>query len=127
MTAPTTPNADLMYQVIDQIDAHPELWDQGYWFTVTDCGTAACVAGWACLLSGDKPFPLLQKLEDLPVGELVSYVDVKGWQVWARDRAQKLLGITDGQADALFNAENTREDLGRLVPEIFGPRPGGAS
>lgn len=122
MTAPT-PNAELMWRVLDQIDAYPELWDQGYWFTVTDCGTAACVAGWACLLSGDKPFPLLGKLEDLPVGEQVSYVDVQGWTRLARVRAQELLGITEDQADALFHYENTRDVLGRLVAEIFGPRP----
>lgn len=38
MTAPTKPNAELAYAVLDQIDAHPETWDQGDW----DCGTTAC-------------------------------------------------------------------------------------
>lgn len=122
MTAPS-PNAGLMWRVLDQIDAHPELWDQEYWFTVTECGTAACVAGWACLLSGDKPLPLLGKFEDLSVGEQAAHVDVQGWMRLTRLRAQELLGITEEQADVLFHYENTREDLDRLVPEIFGPRP----
>ncbi len=44
-----------------------------------DCGTAGCIAGWACALwAPDKPTsPLL---------------------------AQRLLGLTDAQADALFHA-----------------------
>jgi hypothetical protein len=54
MTAPT-PNAELAYKVLDHIDAHPQQWRQGWWFTELDCGTAACFAGWACVLSGYKP------------------------------------------------------------------------
>ena len=36
-------NRKRMQAVIDQIEAHPETWDQGSW----RCGSKACFAGWA--------------------------------------------------------------------------------
>jgi hypothetical protein len=40
--------------VADQIEAHPELHDQGDWGEgiAGECGTPCCVAGWACRLGG---------------------------------------------------------------------------
>jgi hypothetical protein len=111
----TTPNSELAYQVLDHIDAHPELWRQDVYIGKAECGTVACFAGWACLLSGDKPKFWGQ---DWATVELVSAGMVA-------DRAQELLRA-DRHADEgtdLFDQYNTREDLGRLVAEIFGPRP----
>jgi len=112
------PNAALAYQVLDHIDAHPESWDQRTW----GCGTVACFAGWTVILSGgvidadgydssvvDGPAEL--------VGDTVERAAIRLLQgrVWI-DRP-------DGEVDWLFAADNNREDLGRLVAEIFGPRP----
>jgi hypothetical protein len=115
------PNAALAYRVLDHIDAHPEQWQQGQWIGETECGTVACFAGWTVLLSGGH-------LDD---HDLVSDVpEVTGLHVSIA--AFDLLGVDDeelahrGVGD-LFNGGNTREDLGRLVAEIFGPRPGGES
>lgn len=47
-----------------------------------DCGTAACVAGWACLLANEGTVP-----ENATA---------------SMDEARELLGLTDGQADRLF-------------------------
>jgi hypothetical protein len=48
------------------------------------CGTAACIAGWTMLLSGEKPYDArTQKSSDTT-------------------RAGKLLGIDDDEQDALF-------------------------
>lgn len=120
MTAPK-PNAELAYRVLDHIDAHPKLWDQGQWVAKAECGTAACFAGWACLLSGEEPAS-----EDLLGIMLRSGMSIP-------DRAEELLGASrfaylgiDNEQD-LFDENNTREDLGRLVVEIFGPRPEAAS
>ena len=41
-------NREHYQQVLDQITAHPETWDQTQWH----CGTTHCFAGWAQLLSG---------------------------------------------------------------------------
>lgn len=115
----TAPNAALAYRILDHIDAHPKSWNQGWWFTVTECGTAACFAGWACTLSGDSP-------EIRDTGLYFSTVHTaEGRYADAPVRAAELLGITHDQADNLFADWNTRHDLGRLVAEIFGPRPGG--
>lgn len=114
MTAPK-PNAELAYRVLDQIDAHPETWNQGIW----DCGTAACFAGWAVRLSGGtsaKNDSLDTIVVDGPAG-------IIGMEV--PDAAEHLLGdiCRNGDDEDLFDGSNTREDLGRLVEEIFGPRP----
>jgi hypothetical protein len=123
MTAPTTPNAELAYRVLDQIDANPSLHSQAWWFTVTDCGTAACFAGWACLVAGDKPHAFDRPLQLVAVGEDISFAQgPDGEVVYASDRAAELLGVDKTTARTLFDGHNTREDLGRLVAEIFGPR-----
>lgn len=106
----TAPNAELAWRVLDQIDAHPELWNQTKWIQKTDCGTTACFAGWACLLSGERePF-------DFSVSR----------------RAAELLGIEydeSGETDGheLFDGTNDRIALGWMVAEIFGPRPTGGA
>lgn len=116
----TAPNAALAYAVLDRIDAHPEQWRQGWWFTKLDCGTAACFAGWACVLSGDKPRVADADME----GEFSTVIRPDGILDNVEDRAEVLLGLDGEQGSSLFYSDNTRDDLGRLVAEIFGPRPG---
>jgi hypothetical protein len=113
VSAPT-PNAELAYKVLDHIDAHPETWDQATW----DCGTTACFAGWALRLSGGY------SENDVVYGP----PSLAGMTV--ERAAYKVLRIDEASSgpDAwLFDQDNTREDLGRLVAEIFGPRPESAS
>lgn len=128
MTAPV-PNAALAYAVLDQIDAHPEQHDQSdfvrhhgdVWsIAATDmpCGTTACFAGWAVLLSG----------RTLELNHIVPQVRMDHGLVDVDDAAALLLGIGtrgmyDDPAHALFYAARTRDDLARQVAEIFGPRP----
>lgn len=128
----TAPNAELAYRVLDHIDADPEQHDQKVWIKrVNDCGTAACLAGWACLLSGDRPDYLVDEFgfEDDETADVVGN-DERG-PVLVPERAAELLGIPFSSGtlfgNNLFNPSHTREDLGRLVAEIFGPRPGGAA
>jgi hypothetical protein len=124
VTAPAKPNAALAYAVLDQIDAHPETWNQGTW----DCGTAACFAGWAVRLSGGISSDRgdSSRVVDGPAELIGVPIDVA---------AERLLGVSPwtpstvypAEEDWLFSAGNDREDLGRIVAEIFGPRPDGAS
>lgn len=118
-----TPNAELAYRVLDQIDAHPESWNQGTW----DCGTAACFAGWAVRLSGGKVDPLGDSLDPSVTegpDEIVGLaVDVAAERLLRSDCRSAATDAED--AGDLFGAFNTREDLGQLVARIFGPRPGG--
>jgi hypothetical protein len=124
MTSPTKPNAALAYRVLDHIDAHPEQWQQESWISRPDgagCGTAGCFAGWASMLSGDKPHWWSGP------SERTDTVTVDGCQHFLGERAAELLGIPDEDADDLFEPHNTRADLGRLVEKIFGLLPGGAA
>lgn len=119
----TRPNAALAYRVLDHIDAHPEQWDQGDWWRRTGCGTRGCFAGWALALSGvempDHPFA-----SDL--------VTVDGERFLLRAAAYGLLGLDPDGAYGfdendnfveLFDGDNTRERLGLIVEQLFGPRP----
>lgn len=120
------PNTELAYRVLDHIDAHPEGWDQGTFYVHNEGGDSvtACFAGRAVLLSG--------------------HTVTEGWVIdgdaflgfWAL--AVKELGV-DGvktqctcvpgcpylatAAGDLFAANNSREHLGKLVEQVFGPRP----
>lgn len=118
------PNAELAYKVLDHIDAHPEQHYQQWWLRQSECGTQACFAGWACILSGDKP--LMPSNPEL--GDQFDDVELPdGSRDFVSDRARRLLGIEEYDADSLFFSMNTRENLTELVADIFGPRPGGAS
>jgi hypothetical protein len=122
-----TPNAGLAYKTLDHIDAHPEQHDQHVWISTPSCGTSACLAGWVCLLAGDKPAYAPQ--DEDPETNLVTVLGAENpaYDVRVPQRAADLLSIPYDPDSAyghpLFNAYNTREDLGRLVVEIFGPRP----
>ncbi len=118
------PNAELAYRVLDHIDAHPSEWNQTVWvLNEGDCGTSACAAGWTCLLAGDQP---RFHSDGDPEAEYVT-PGGKRSRVYIPDRAAELLGMEpDGGEQTgyrLFEPNNTRDDLGRLVAEIFGPRP----
>jgi hypothetical protein len=121
----TTPNAELAYKVLDHIDADPEGFHQGVWIAKATCGTVACFAGWTCVLSGDEPD--FDEDDEFEASEV--WTGPSGLFARVPDRAARLLGIEpDGGPEGvggyrIFSAKNTREDLGRLVAEIFGPRP----
>jgi len=114
----TAPNAELAYRVLDHIDAHPEQWRQSQWVGVADCGTIACFAGWTVLLSGATVHPAGEVVADGPE-ELIG-MDVP-------DAADKLLGISPKTLPLIvadpYDGLLTREELGKAIAEIFGPRP----
>jgi hypothetical protein len=109
-----TINKALLQQVLAKIEADPKAWDQTYWF----CGTSACFAGHACLLAGDKPlFEGFANKDgdwiDDPRADKVK--DASGVCWHADDRAQALLGLSDGQAMVLFHSDNDLTDLRAIV------------
>lgn len=119
MTAPTTPNAELAYRVLDVIDAFPEQWEQGSW--TTKCGTSFCFAGWALKLTGHELVDYNDE-DGLSRMRLDGKQEVFGETV--RDAAMRELGIIRArEADELFEGVNSRATLGELVEEFFGPRP----
>jgi hypothetical protein len=115
-----TPNIELAYKALDHIDAHPEQWDQGIWIIESECGTVGCFAGWAVLLAGGTVGLTAGRYDPVVTGGPEGIVGL------IVDDAAEVLLRSDciaGNRD-LFDPHNTRGDLGRLVAEIFGPRPG---
>jgi hypothetical protein len=131
------PNAELAYRVLDYVTAHPEQHDQATWFRQTGCGTVACFAGWTVALAGHR---IDVDPDPNPETGYLYYDAIDGDRgTTIREVAERDLGIAgltrpctlhagccysgESYADTLFDTGNTREDLGRLVAEIFGPRP----
>lgn len=113
-------NVGLLEATMTQIVDHPELHDQSWFFAKGDCGTAACFAGWACLLSG------LQEVFSAPdiwisnatvnVSAVVKMPD--GSLGSAADEAQSLLGITRDESHTLFDVGNTRRMLELMTKDL---------
>jgi hypothetical protein len=116
----TTPNAELAYRILDHIDAHPEQWLQDRW--AGRGGTVGCFGGWAVMLSGytvDSKAAICASPADKE--------NLLGYRV--KDASDRLLSISDETARDYgdpYDGFLTRSELGQLVTEIFGPRPGGA-
>lgn len=104
---------------------HPETHLQGVWTTEIQCGTAACMAGWTCLLSGYE----IAEYANLPVpmgwggahGLVPSYSRVTkdgGSAVPVRSTAANLLGLTPDEAETLFSGANTAPMLQLMVNDL---------
>jgi hypothetical protein len=120
----TAPNAELAWRVLDHIDAHPEQWNQGHWW----CGTGGCFAGWSVVLAGKKM--ILEggdyRVSEAPYAEIGDVaLEVLGIQSSYIKTGTCSCGCGVSGSENLFSGANDREELGRLVAEIFGPRPGG--
>lgn len=102
-------NAMLLEQVMQQIKDHPELHDQGPFFSQKECGTAACFGGWACLLSGYTPNRY---------GYFATAITPSGDIVQPWEEAQCLLGLSSEEADTLFSPSNTRHALEMMVKDL---------
>lgn len=108
-------NISLLEKVRDQILDHPETHDQGVWARVSydeilgeepviiECGTAACVCGWACQLSGDRF--LIHPQDKSWNGSYYPglIITAEGEKHLIGERGQEVLGITDEEAMELFN------------------------
>lgn len=103
-------NVELLERVMQHITDHPEQHDQVAW--LNECGTAACFAGWACLLSGWQPVVTYN-----PDDTRVMSPDTLT-EDFVSDRAGKLLGLTHREMNYLFHGANTRDVLQRMVKDL---------
>lgn len=109
------PDIKAMRAILAYIKAHPEDWDQRYWAVRVLRGRATYnFAGLAIVLDGQT---ILWTEGD----NYASHCKRPG-QSWPTERiqsrAQRVLGLTDTQADMLFGGGNTLADLKRLVSQI---------
>jgi hypothetical protein len=91
-----TRNVELLQATMQHILDHPEQHYQTQW--VTECGTAACFAGWAALRSGVSVQTILSS--DM-------------WRLGA-----ELLGISVFESLTLFAPGNTRAMLELMVKDL---------
>jgi hypothetical protein len=109
----------LLDLAIAQIEAHPETWNQ----QVYRCKTGMCVAGWAAQLAGGQWLngpesygkdadndALIAEPYDRP-GDI--YLLGGASVVDADSRARLLIGLSSDEADALFEADLTLDDIRR--------------
>lgn len=105
-------NAERLLDVLTFLEAHPDKHDQDYWIKKRDCGTVACLAGWAALrngyvesYTGVPSFFLGVYRSDDPHQELrtVSHV------------AEEVLDLTPEEGARLFSDQNSLTDLWRLA------------
>lgn len=107
------PNIPLLRRTLDHIRAHPEEWRQGYW----RCGTTMCFAGHAAFLAGGEWFHPEDPMCSYMVAQPGEVTYLRG-AVRVEDRARRVLGLTEGQADELFAGINTLGEIETLIDEI---------
>ena len=85
----TTVNEAFLREVLTWIELHPELWDQRGYVKHTAAGTTYCLAGWTYVLGTGDWFSVDGRKR------------IKSREP-VYETAQRLLGLTRQQADALF-------------------------
>lgn len=101
-------NLELLNRVHKQIETQPDTWNQALWIQQADCGTTACVAGWASLLSGWEP------ANQHPAFG-VDMVEKQARRLHVQEAAWGELGLNEEQAAYLFNEYRTRKQIDRFV------------
>lgn len=116
-------NRELAQRIKDKIVTERALWDQNSWAATLPenidangelidgtCGTTACVAGWACMLTGN---PL-----DWSTAENIGFGKVQAARVkngeWIESVATRELGLDDDQVAALFHTYDEDQTLQML-------------
>lgn len=98
-------NIELLQMTMEQIREHPELHDQGWFTSETDCGTAHCFAGWALKLTGHQ------------FSNGGGVFTIQGLSSsWSA--ARNLLGLNERQASMLFSPVNSRSTLELMVEDL---------
>lgn len=106
-----TYNVELFRKIRPKIEADDGEWDQTVWGKkVPGCGTSYCAAGWACVESGDTlRWAASNWLRDIPGTQRAWDVESGDAREEIFDRARYLLGLTEEEAEELFDGENDRE------------------
>lgn len=112
------PNAQALRDTLEHIKTHPEEWDQSN-YRRCFAGITARLAGG--VWSGDDFNTFLRAAPDDPPEHLLH--TGQPWQqneVLVRERAARLLGLTDWEAMGLFWGYNDLDDLQRQVDNLTG-------
>ncbi len=106
-------NVELLESTMQYIKDHPEGHDQTVW----TCETGACFAGHAVLRNGYRASTRIDMWGNrIPVNGVV--IDDKGEHRPVDRTAQRLLGLSDEDADIMFSAYNTADQLELMVKDL---------
>jgi hypothetical protein len=133
-------------RVLQFINDHPDKHEQNTWLATSfqgaqreapqlRCNTIGCVAGWTAILAGYEPYwgngtydtelvtplPNAEPIDDgcTVVDEaLGTDTDVARPVYDVRSLALTLLGLTDNEADVMFEGHNTIYDMWRIAERI---------
>jgi hypothetical protein len=90
-------NAEEIRLIVKEFEANPNMWDQAHWAGSFEhwidgpaCGTTGCLAGWAVMRAGYEVAGGFAYSEGHAVGTVPGV-------------AQRLLGLSDDQAVAVFS------------------------
>lgn len=98
------PNTALLEQTMQFIKDNPQSHDQTEW-----CGTSRCFAGWMTHFAGWQQW----------VGAYRATVVKDGLAATVSLAARREAGLTDWEAEQLFDARNTVEDLELMVKDVI--------
>ena len=121
MTAEPVLNVPLLTKVLDHITANPKEWNQRVFVREATCGTAACVAGWAVIMTGHTL--------EYEQGECIhgsrteacreacraQFARCTADEKFIADVARHELGLTAAQSACLFKGTNDLHDLWALA------------
>lgn len=128
-------NTELARKVRDQILLEPDSHRQDVWAEETDCGTTACVAGWACIIAGKADLYWDSEgdanIWRAPIAP-ESFGSYRRWAV----TAEEVLGIDryidpttgepwdpellgNGRSSDLFNSSNTHKGMLAALDRII--------
>ncbi len=103
-------NKELANQVLNKIKENLSCWKQEMWATKEPCGTSHCFAGHVVHLSFPDAQPIF-----MVNSSITSQYTLNGQVCTYKNTARELLGLTPREADDLFDANNTLEDLEELI------------
>ena len=113
-------NTELLERTMQHIEDNPKLHNQRVWAEETGCGTAACLAGRACALSGIELQPgWVQIWTGFMHANVQGAALIGGKLVSAGETAMELLGISAEDAILLFSPGNTIPQLKLMVKDLL--------
>jgi hypothetical protein len=102
-------NVELIERTMQHIQDEPESWDQQSWIGENLCGTTACFAGRALMLSGSTAFEVTRMTHEY---------DEDRDMLMVRSEAARRLGLSRDEALTLFQGGNGRRELELMVKDL---------
>lgn len=134
-------NKQLLRDTMAFIEDHEALWNQSVWHQhdhqqykseENRCGTVMCFAGWAATIDGcrwvggknsDADQIYANRADERAFKNMIVLGYMNGRKVIPiRYRAQRVLGLSEYQADTLFDAWNTLDMLREYVDDLINDR-----